>query len=83
MRLLATRSPAADGGTGGAVRKSYFRATAVGALLLAMYLLLRWAPLGGIEAGGSLAVNFALIWCLGGLLTLCFLAIASRKRKRS
>jgi len=60
-------------------KRSYVRPLLVAVLLLAVYSLMNWVPVEGLEAADGLSLDAVLFWCGGGLVTLACLAIAGRK----
>jgi len=60
-------------------KQRYKRPALMALVLLAVYLLLRWVPVEGAEGPGGIRLELVLLWCLGGVVTLAFLAIAGRK----
>ncbi|GAB3290068.1 hypothetical protein [Parahaliea aestuarii] len=79
MRSLGELLPTIGSGTKESSRKGYGRLLLVAILLLTIYLLVLWAPLEGSGGIGLMELGVLALWCLGGLLTLGFLALAGRK----
>ncbi|WP_116364708.1 hypothetical protein [Parahaliea mediterranea] len=79
MRSIGELLPGTGSQTKDSSRKSYGRLLAVGLLLLTIYLVMRWAPLEGSGGVGAAELGLLALWCLGGVVTLGFLALAGRK----
>ncbi len=60
-------------------KRSYVRPLLVAALLLAVYMLLRWMPVDAESETTGQVLELLLLWCTGGVITLAFLAYAARK----
>ncbi|MBN7797417.1 hypothetical protein [Parahaliea mediterranea] len=81
MRAVSETLPGVGGGkTNNVLKRRYKRPALMALLLLAVYLLLRWVPLEAAEGQeGGIRLELVLLWCLGGVVTLVFLAIAGRR----
>ncbi len=79
MRAVMDMLPNLASKNEGPFKRSYVRPLIVAAVLLGLYLLLRWVPVEAGEDTAGTALELILLWCTGGVITLAFLAYAARR----